>query len=231
MRISGLFHVMVVLAIALLAAGCGGGDDGSSKSSGSRTVVSTQPIDDERAGADAASADLQVVLTNVGDKSAGAGVPLPTGIPCDRSTPATCRGTLECPATDKRDEGVCAWLASAGAKLFASAPANEMCTEVYGGPEVAKVTGTFDGRKVDATFSRTNGCEIARFDAAAPLWTREVPAGADTGGGTQPPAASAMCVAEDPSRPVSRDNPAVPCEDMVVEPQPDIIIDPPEAFE
>ena len=43
------------------------------------------------------------------------------------------------------------------------------CTQQYGGPEKATVKGTFKGEPVDAQFSRENGCEIARWEDAAPL--------------------------------------------------------------
>lgn len=43
------------------------------------------------------------------------------------------------------------------------------CTQIYGGPQTAHVTGTIDGVKVDRRFTRTNGCEIADFDRAAAL--------------------------------------------------------------
>jgi hypothetical protein len=39
------------------------------------------------------------------------------------------------------------------------------CTEIYGGPQEA----TLIGPDVDARFSRTNGCEIARWDALKPV--------------------------------------------------------------
>lgn len=45
----------------------------------------------------------------------------------------------------------------------------KLCTQQYGGPQVALVTGTFHGQPVDATFQRTDGCEIARWKALAPL--------------------------------------------------------------
>ncbi|HEX9230022.1 MAG TPA: serine protease inhibitor [Arthrobacter sp.] len=45
----------------------------------------------------------------------------------------------------------------------------KMCTQQYGGPQVALVTGWFLGRDVHSTFSRTDGCEIARWRAMAPL--------------------------------------------------------------
>jgi hypothetical protein len=38
------------------------------------------------------------------------------------------------------------------------------CIEIYGGPQVARVTGSFRGRRVWAKFRRTDGCEIARWN-------------------------------------------------------------------
>ena len=43
---------------------------------------------------------------------------------------------------------------------------NQTCTQQYGGPQVATVTGVVDGRAVQASFSLTNGCEIAAWNAA-----------------------------------------------------------------
>jgi hypothetical protein len=47
---------------------------------------------------------------------------------------------------------------------FATVPKGAACTLVYGGPQMADVRGRFRGRRVQATFSRTNGCEIERWD-------------------------------------------------------------------
>lgn len=44
-----------------------------------------------------------------------------------------------------------------------------LCTQQYGGPQVAVVTGSFHGRTVNARFQRTDGCEIARWKAMAAL--------------------------------------------------------------
>jgi hypothetical protein len=41
------------------------------------------------------------------------------------------------------------------------------CTEIYGGPQLATIAGTREGAGVHATLSRTNGCEIARWEALA----------------------------------------------------------------
>ncbi|GGI92648.1 serine protease inhibitor [Pseudarthrobacter scleromae] len=44
-----------------------------------------------------------------------------------------------------------------------------LCTQQYGGPQVAVVTGIFHGRTVDSVFTRTDGCEISRWNAMAAL--------------------------------------------------------------
>jgi len=47
---------------------------------------------------------------------------------------------------------------------FAPTPMGMACTQIYGGPEEALVTGRLRGRLVRAHFSRTDGCEIARWN-------------------------------------------------------------------
>ena len=39
------------------------------------------------------------------------------------------------------------------------------CTEIYGGPETAHVTGTLRGEPVDVSITRNNGCGIADYEA------------------------------------------------------------------
>lgn len=53
---------------------------------------------------------------------------------------------------------------------FAPLPRDRACTEIYGGPQTAHAVGTIDGRAVDIVFRRTNGCEIAQWDAVSPVW-------------------------------------------------------------
>lgn len=173
-----------LLVGASLLGGCADGGDAARDDAGTTTETTpatTPDEDDANAPVPAdeqAMAKLRVRVENVGDKSQGAGVPIPEAIPCDRSLPATCRGTITCPAAydDVDDQQLCAWLAREGAELLTQPPPQQqVCTQVYGGPEVATVTGNVDGEEVDARFTRTNGCEIARFDEASPLWTGEVP--------------------------------------------------------
>lgn len=63
----------------------------------------------------------------------------------------------------------CAALAAAGPSAFDPRPGDTMCTQLFGGPQVAVVEGTVGGVPVSARFSRTDGCEIGRWDALAPL--------------------------------------------------------------
>jgi hypothetical protein len=60
--------------------------------------------------------------------------------------------------------GDCPPLRGAALADFAPTPSERACTELFGGPETATVTGTWEGRRVDARFSRENGCEISRWD-------------------------------------------------------------------
>ncbi|MEU2658361.1 SSI family serine proteinase inhibitor [Streptomyces sp. NPDC007325] len=60
-------------------------------------------------------------------------------------------------------------LARAGENPFAPVPSDRMCAQVYGGPVTAHVTGTWQGRPIDARFSRANGCEIDRWENVEPL--------------------------------------------------------------
>jgi len=66
-------------------------------------------------------------------------------------------------ACGKLDEG--RW----GTDTFAPTPADAICTMQYGGPATAHITGTWHGRPVDATYNRSNGCEISRWNKLVPV--------------------------------------------------------------
>jgi subtilisin inhibitor-like len=53
---------------------------------------------------------------------------------------------------------------------FAEVPAGTMCTQIFGGPQTARVSGTYGGLKIRATFDRRNGCETARWQRLAFLF-------------------------------------------------------------
>ena len=46
---------------------------------------------------------------------------------------------------------------------FAPTPRNVACSMIYGGPETATVKGTLRGTRIDAHFSRTDGCQTSRW--------------------------------------------------------------------
>jgi hypothetical protein len=52
-------------------------------------------------------------------------------------------------------------------------PPPPLCTQaspsIYGGPETAQITGTWQGKPVDTLVTRTDGCQIARWNALAGL--------------------------------------------------------------
>ncbi|MFF3288520.1 SSI family serine proteinase inhibitor [Streptomyces sp. NPDC003023] len=52
---------------------------------------------------------------------------------------------------------------------FAPVPQDRMCTQQFGGPATARITGTWQGRQVDAAFNRSNGCEISRWQTLEPV--------------------------------------------------------------
>ena len=60
-------------------------------------------------------------------------------------------------------EAACQVLAANGKQALPAVPKDRLCTQVYGGPEKATVTGTWNGEQILGTFSRNNGCEIGRW--------------------------------------------------------------------
>ena len=81
--------------------------------------------------------------------------------------------TLQCSpigGTLPRRAAACAGLARLGAGVFAPVPPETVCSQIYGGPQVGVVRGLFRGRRVRATFTRRNGCEIARWNRVAFLF-------------------------------------------------------------
>jgi hypothetical protein len=75
---------------------------------------------------------------------------------------APARGTLPHPGV------ACRHLARGGPTLFAPVPRGIACTEIYGGPQVAVVTGTVAGKRISARLSREDGCQVARWNRLSP---------------------------------------------------------------
>jgi hypothetical protein len=59
------------------------------------------------------------------------------------------------------------------ARLLTTGPdPHRACTEIFGGPERALVTGRIGDRRVRRSFKRTDGCEVADWRRAMPLLPR-----------------------------------------------------------
>lgn len=63
------------------------------------------------------------------------------------------------------------------AAIAAPDDSSTACTQQYGGPEKAHMTGTLEGRRVDVTVARSNGCGIADYEALFAALGREQPLG------------------------------------------------------
>jgi hypothetical protein len=48
--------------------------------------------------------------------------------------------------------------------LLSQPDPNRICTDIFGGEQTAKVTGSINGRRVQRAFARRNGCEIADWN-------------------------------------------------------------------
>jgi hypothetical protein len=78
---------------------------------------------------------------------------------------------LECASEFKSKNQACLALSDNPAMLDPEKP-GKICTEQYGGPQTATVKGTVNGKDVSASFSRTDGCQISRWEAAKALWEK-----------------------------------------------------------
>jgi hypothetical protein len=50
-------------------------------------------------------------------------------------------------------------------RLLDGPPADQVCTEIYGGDDKAVIVGEIDATPVDATITRANGCEIDAWES------------------------------------------------------------------
>jgi hypothetical protein len=70
--------------------------------------------------------------------------------------------TLHCSVPT--DSAACGAAAGVSEADLAPTPGATACTQLYSGPETASIRGTLRGNRVDARFSRVNGCETARWE-------------------------------------------------------------------
>lgn len=149
---AGLVAVALLAVLATAACGeqqAGGPTVSSSPTGGSADAVTPTP------SADATGQDALTVSLDDGNGS-------------------TSTWTLTCaadgtPGGDHPDAAAACAALAAAAQPFAPVRKDMACTMVYGGPQKATVQGTWGGQDVSASFDRTDGCQIARWDRIAPV--------------------------------------------------------------
>lgn len=121
---------------------------------------------------------------NPADRPSGTTSVQPSGTPADSLT-ITVKASPEAPAktwkltcdppggTHPKAADACAALSKAK-EPFKPVPKGQMCTQIYGGPEIATVKGTWQGKEINTDFTRKNGCQLHRWSQVAPLFG-EVP--------------------------------------------------------
>ena len=63
----------------------------------------------------------------------------------------------------------CEFLSKNSEALEQEIPPDQMCTEIYGGPETAEIKGNIGRKSIDTSLNRSNGCAIKRWDDLAVL--------------------------------------------------------------
>ena len=154
----------ILLAAALLTTGC----DGGSANTPGGSVTPTSPT-----GPASGSVPGSIPGTTSGNPSGAtsAGTADLT-IVVDGGSDSTTTWHLTCDpggGDHPTPEQACAVLAQHGRTALPAVPTDRMCTQIYGGPQTAHITGTWRGERVDARLSRVNGCEIARWNALVGL--------------------------------------------------------------
>lgn len=153
---SRLAVTAALLSLAALLAACSQATPGGAASS---APASSSPPSAAATTAAAARVDLTITLTE-----APGATPRVFRLVADGATPSAASNLPDSAAA-------LAAVEQHGEKMFFALPdPTRVCTQQYGGPEIAVVTGWFDDQEVNASFSRTDGCEISRWQALAPLF-------------------------------------------------------------
>ncbi|MHA7177486.1 hypothetical protein ACX80D_12600 [Arthrobacter sp. Sr24] len=150
---SRLTATLLLLSVVAVVAGCAQQDPsaGVPRSGETPSATASQPA--------GTGVDLTITLTESPNAT-----PRTFRLVAAGSTPEP-ESTLPDPAA------ALAAVEAHGEKAFFPVPdPNRMCTQQYGGPEIAQVTGWFHGKEVNSSFKRTDGCEISQWRALAPLF-------------------------------------------------------------
>lgn len=115
-------------------------------------------------GALGGSSDSDSDSDSGSDSGSSATTELTIAVQPNGSSGPTRTWTLRCDPPGGSLPGARAACARLKPEALRPLPPDTICTQIYGGPQTARVRGRVDGRPVDTRFSRANGCEIHRWD-------------------------------------------------------------------
>ncbi len=153
--------VLPGIAVALTLTGCKQGQDAANSQPSDQASPSNPPVQTANPGSQSppppgtsepASGPTRLTITV---RSSAKADPVTRTLTCDPAGGNVPRAEAACAALAK--------VAIAKPDPFAPTPKGQMCTQIYGGPQVATVKGTYKGRDIDASFNRKNGCEVKRW--------------------------------------------------------------------
>jgi hypothetical protein len=156
--------VLLVLAVALGLASCGGDDDTVEAGNQPTTTTTAPTTTTTTSGEDDVSGDISLTV----QVTAGGPVVREGTLTCD-ATGAQGTGFLADPAAA---QAACDVLTANPAAVHRLANGREpgmLCTQQYGGPEVAKVSGTIGDARINQTITRTDGCGISEWNMLVAL--------------------------------------------------------------
>jgi len=144
-------RLLLTVPLLLVLAGCG---PSAADRAAPPPAGSPAPSEDLAGGGIARADNDLAVSVDVGD-----------GSPVQEWS-LTCVGFVE--GSHPQAQAACAHL-HALANPFAPLPSDVACTEQYGGPQTARVSGVWSGAPVELALSRVDGCAIAQWDGLVPL--------------------------------------------------------------
>ena len=115
------------------------------------TLVAGCGADDEQPASGSDGTQLRIVVTGAGGGPQTIELDCGSGAPCERRD------------LDRL------------AEIFAPDDPARACTEIYGGPEKAHVSGRLEGRMIDLTINRSDGCGISDYQVLFDVLDREPP--------------------------------------------------------
>jgi hypothetical protein len=167
----GLVLAAVLLAVAGLAACTPNGGPAPSPSASTATGTPTGPSPTQSPTAPSGSPSPSATPLPSGPGQGNAKLDIvvkPSETASPTSFTLVCHNGIPAAESHHPDPAAACLAIKKNPSILTPAPPGktQACTQQYGGPQVATVTGVVDGRQVQSSFSLKDGCEIAAWNAA-----------------------------------------------------------------